>query len=659
MSTFNGLVLEFPDIRIDFFRSHVDSPPPLACFLSHVHSDHLAGLETLRSPFVYCSAATREILLRLERYPYRINYAKGLLEARQQTYKHLSKVMKPLPLETPTILELQPGQHIQVTMFDANHCPGAVMFLIEGDGKAIIYTGDVRCEPWFVNSLSRNPNLIEYTYGIKSLDKLYLDTSFIEDVPFQTKAEGIAELLRKVSQYPKDTVFYIQAWTYGYEDVWIALSKTLNSKIHVDDYKFRIYNSLRVRFSDNKFSSDVHLTPAAAALTGYLCGNSSQPGCLTCDENVRLHSCESGNMCRIAQQKSVVRIQPVIARLPSGESILEAGVGGGGEDLEREVELGALSLDDLNEVLEIICSLPGSTEEMRSEFMKLFTLATASGRNLPLNLGISDLEDDLSANLLQTLLSIPNKTASRAEGVATSKESTQATLPNIIRFPYSRHSSYPELCQLVNAFKPKDIWPCTVDPKHWLKSSITIRSLFGEYCSSDRFSHDLKMKEIFKQKAGLQVQGESQTTETQVSRITSSPVVENTFGDEHHSGSQGLITGEASTREQPAKSLETPKSSHYKQDHTMMPNTSAGPSRSINLSPRKRDFIEFADNNEEEDECESQRTDCSFTSVLSMRHSRERQEAYQRMLQNARGETWGPIELISTGSNYNTREQEL
>lgn len=87
--------------------------------------------------------------------------------------------------------------------------------VLEGDGKAVLYTGDIRSEPWFVNALARSPSTIEYTCGIKTLDKIYLDTSFIENVSFQSKAEGITELLRKVSLYPKDTIFHLQAWTYG------------------------------------------------------------------------------------------------------------------------------------------------------------------------------------------------------------------------------------------------------------------------------------------------------------------------------------------------------------------------------------------------------------------------------------------------------------
>lgn len=55
--------------------------------------------------------------------------------------------------------------------------------VIEGQGKAILYPGDVRAEPRFVNSIAHNPVLIEYTHGLKTLDNLYLDTSFIEDPP--------------------------------------------------------------------------------------------------------------------------------------------------------------------------------------------------------------------------------------------------------------------------------------------------------------------------------------------------------------------------------------------------------------------------------------------------------------------------------------------
>lgn len=77
--------------------------------------------------------------------------------------------------------------------------------------------------------------MVEYTTGIKTLDKIYLDTSFVDDVPFQTKTEGISELLRKLAKYPSDTTFHIQAWTYGYEDVWIALSKALKSQVRLAD----------------------------------------------------------------------------------------------------------------------------------------------------------------------------------------------------------------------------------------------------------------------------------------------------------------------------------------------------------------------------------------------------------------------------------------
>lgn len=103
--------------------------------------------------------------------------------------------------------------------------------VFEGKGTAVLYTGDIRSEPWHVNAFARSPCMVEYSSGLKTLDMVYLDTSFTEDVVFPTKAEGLHELLDKVSRYPRETTFHLSAWTYGYEEVWIALAKALDTRV--------------------------------------------------------------------------------------------------------------------------------------------------------------------------------------------------------------------------------------------------------------------------------------------------------------------------------------------------------------------------------------------------------------------------------------------
>ncbi len=237
MSTFDGIVDEFPGIRIDYFRAIPGRPHPKVHFLSHVHSDHLQGLERPGGPFIYCSPATREILLRLEKYPHQINFHKGILESRKPTYKHLTKLVKTIPLNTPTEIELDPTRSMRVTLLDANHCIGAVMFLIQDDSKAILYTGDVRSEPIWVDSLISNPVVLPFCspHGPKRLAKIYLDTTFAtkEEVHrnFPTKAAGLKELIGKVKPYPEDTIFHFNAWTFGYEDVWKMLANYFGSQV--------------------------------------------------------------------------------------------------------------------------------------------------------------------------------------------------------------------------------------------------------------------------------------------------------------------------------------------------------------------------------------------------------------------------------------------
>ena len=164
-----------------------------------------------------------------------MSFAKGILESRQQHFRHLRKLLKTIPLNHPTDIEIRPGSSLRVTLLDANHCVGAVMFLIQNASKAILYTGDVRSEPWWVDSLIRNPVIIPYAQALRRLNCIYLDTTFASkckiNKSFPTKAQGIGELLQKVLSYPSETIFHFDAWTFGYEDVWVALSSVLNSQV--------------------------------------------------------------------------------------------------------------------------------------------------------------------------------------------------------------------------------------------------------------------------------------------------------------------------------------------------------------------------------------------------------------------------------------------
>lgn len=201
-----------------------------------------------------------QLLLRLEKYGPRMNYTKGITEKVERTHKH-PKCLRPLPLNVPNEIQLSPVIRLCVTLLDANHCAGAVMFLIQDESKAILYTGDIRAEPWWVNSLVRNPVMIPFVTGLKRLDKIYLDTTFASKIrhhrQFPSKQDGITELITKMRDYPKETRFHFHAWTFGYEEVWIALSEEFNSRvcqlffqvgltvltitqIHVDRYKVRI-----------------------------------------------------------------------------------------------------------------------------------------------------------------------------------------------------------------------------------------------------------------------------------------------------------------------------------------------------------------------------------------------------------------------------------
>ncbi|KJR88251.1 DNA repair protein [Sporothrix schenckii 1099-18] len=524
MSTFDGFIREFPDIQVDYFRSTqgMASRRPLAGFLSHVHSDHLVGLDTLRSPFVYCSTATRALVSTLEKYPCHVNFAKGILEARKRTYKHLQNLLKPLPLDTPTTIELSPGNRIQVTLFDANHCPGSTMFLFEDEYKAALYTGDTRLEPWFVNTLVRHPCLAEYTAGLRTIDTVYLDTTFVEKgVDFQTKAEGLRELLQTVARYPSDTIFYLRAWTFGYEDIWTALAKALRSKVHVDEYKLRLYRSmapLAAKGQSSIPSTHAYIDPVAPSLVGFMCANTAHDGCLSVQDDVRIHSCEKGlGYCPTINQtnRPVVWIRPIVCRLPHGRGeVPEVGAGGGGKDLNKEAELDVYGQGEIDRLCELISTVKDLSQEEKVDLQTLLATAVHGDRQIPIHIDPDnfqeqgqDREMDIS-RIRYALLETAKRQRYYKTGFALSNSKLEPKghptavneLSQTITFPYSRHSSYREQCDLLDKLHPKDVWPCTFHPEEWFAGGepvITVEDLFGQYCSGNTFRHDVEAAETY------------------------------------------------------------------------------------------------------------------------------------------------------------------
>jgi hypothetical protein len=421
-----------------------------------------------------------------------MNFAKGILESRTQTYRNLTKLLKPLALETPTVIELTSGNEIRVTLFDANHCIGSVMFLIEGRGKAVLYTGDVRSEPWWVNSLVQNPVLLPYASGIRQLDNIYLDTTFAATSyhfrEFPSKRSGVEELLAKVSKYPPDTCFYFQSWTFGYENVWVALSSFLKSQIHLDRYRWELYSSL----------STIRDGPGCretSQLCGYDFGNHFRPGCLTPDHGPMIHSCERGGGCPVIDGgKKCVRIIPIVTRLQNGREVHEMGIGGGNGDMDQAKELemeDAVALQNLVD----LCKVLVKDEQKLAKVVELVISGHRSrdgGVRLPTHL-IDDIDDGVKLEqLVSTLVGIAGAQHEQESQAACSRPTPPTVLPDAITFCYSRHSSYSELCLLVGAFKPLDVYPCTVDERNWTPRD-SMQSLFGHLCSGTAFRHDGEM----------------------------------------------------------------------------------------------------------------------------------------------------------------------
>ena len=149
--------------------------------------------------------------------------------------KIAARHIKPLELNRTHIMSLNADETFNVTLIDANHCPGAVMFLFEGYFGHILATGDFRYSPeMFVDAPFSNKE-IEICY----LDNTYFHKEFanIPDRDFSLKEIiGIIETKRAGSS---QVLIKIYLKKLGKENLLVDLSNYYRIPIVVSKTRYR------------------------------------------------------------------------------------------------------------------------------------------------------------------------------------------------------------------------------------------------------------------------------------------------------------------------------------------------------------------------------------------------------------------------------------
>jgi hypothetical protein len=184
----------------------------------------------------------------------------------------------------------------------------------------------------------------------------------------------------------------------------------------------------------------------------------------------------------------IVHIIPIITRA-NGTEIAELGAGGGKGDLDQKEELQMGGIADLQKLMEL-CVKTIQDEQLLSKVLGLLHQSLAQSNDIiDLDMQMRKVGAESQDGLtLQKLVAALSANASRSIAIEEPQNRK-------IRFPYSRHSSYSELCELVDTFKPSDVFPCTFDEEEW-EPTMSMQSLFGEYCNADTFRHDIEMMQL-------------------------------------------------------------------------------------------------------------------------------------------------------------------
>ncbi|KAL5673175.1 hypothetical protein ACJX0J_017481, partial [Zea mays] len=134
-----------------------------------------------------------------------------------------------------TLVVDDPVGAFSVTTYDANHCPGAVMFLFEGQFGTILHTGDCRLTPDCVQNLPMKYITKKGNENICRLDFVFLDCTFSKCfLKLPSKDSAIRQVISCIWKHLHAPFVFLACDLLGHEDILVEVSRTFGTKIYVD-----------------------------------------------------------------------------------------------------------------------------------------------------------------------------------------------------------------------------------------------------------------------------------------------------------------------------------------------------------------------------------------------------------------------------------------
>lgn len=257
-----------PGLYIDAFRafSHETANPKCNFILTHYHGDHYNGLPKdfkYKGPaLIHCTPVTAALLrnIHLVSSDYIVEHEYG------ETWTH--------------DISHKSGDEANVTFYNANHCPGAAIVLIElPNDTCHLHTGDFR----FHESMKMYSRLQRAVQNRK-VGVVYLDTTYghpkhilmPQEEAVDSIASSVASLIPNKVPTHNNTLVLLSCYSIGKEKVLWQVSQRTNQLIYVSERKYKMLECIQAneehvssqiltKCTMDASQSDVHVIPMGMA----------------------------------------------------------------------------------------------------------------------------------------------------------------------------------------------------------------------------------------------------------------------------------------------------------------------------------------------------------------------------------------------------------